>query len=118
MESDKVELIRDLQKTGRTKLIDGMVVSSARNETTFSAPLDFPILFIDHKNNGCTVDTQTVYRTYESVKNIALSPVGQVLITSGESQNSNPCFSGFHMYYKAEEELSRVLDDFIGNNTH
>ena len=95
-----------------------MVVSSARNESSFSAPLDFPILFIDHKNNGCAVDAQTVYRTYESVKKITSSPVGQVLITSGEAQGANPCYSGFHMYFKAEEELSKALDDFIGKNTH
>jgi hypothetical protein len=109
-----MELIRDLQKTDRTKLIDGMVVSSARNESSFSAPLNFPILFIDHKNNGCAVDDQTVYRTYESVKKITSSAVGQVLITSGESQSANPCYSGFHMYFKAEDELSKALDDFIG----
>ena len=113
-----MELIRYLQKTNQTKLIDGMVVSSARNESSFSAPLNFPILFIDHKNNGCTKGTQTVYRTYESVKKITSSPVGQVLITSGESQSADPCRSGFHMYFKAEEELSKALDDFIGKNTH
>lgn len=113
-----MELIKALQKNNRTKLIDGMVVSSARNESAFSAPLDFPILFIDHKNNGCAVDTQTVYRTYESVKTIASRAVGQVLITSGESQSANPCYSGFHMYFKAEDELSKALDDFIVKNTH
>lgn len=112
-----MELIKDLQKTNRIKLIDGMVVSSARNESSFSAPLNFPILFMDHKNNGCAVDDQTVYRTYESVKKIASSPVGQVLITSGESQSANPCVSGFHMYFKADAELSKALDDFIGKNT-
>jgi hypothetical protein len=99
-------------------LIDGMIVSSARNESSFSAPLNFPILFIDHKNNGCAVDAQTVYRTYEAVKKIASSHVGQALITGGESQSANPCHSGFHMYFHAEEELSKVLDDFIGKNTH
>ena len=113
-----MELVRDLQKTDRTKLIDGMVVSSARNESLFSAPLNFPILFIDHKNNGCMVDAETVYRTYESVKKITSSPVGQVLITSGESQSADPCHSGFHMYFGAEDELSKALDDFIGKNTH
>jgi len=113
-----MELIKHLQKTDRTTLVDGMVVSSARNEAAFSAPLNFPILFIDHKDNGCTFDNQTVYRTYESVKKISSSVVGQALITSGESQNADPCHSGYHMYFKAEEELSKTLDDFIVRNTH
>lgn len=112
-----MELMRDLQKTNRTNLIDGMVVSSARNESSFSSPLGFPILFIDHKNNGCAATDQSVYRTYESVRKIASGVVGQALVASGESQSANPCRSGFHMYFKADEELSKVLDDFIGKNT-
>ncbi len=113
-----MELIKHLQRTDRTTMIDGMVVSSARNEAAFSAPLNFPILFIDHKDNGCTNDNQTVYRTYDSVKKISSSVVGQVLITSGESQNADPCYSGHYMYFKAEEELSKALDEFIVRNTH
>lgn len=33
-------------------------------------------------------------------------------------QNDDSCHSGFHMYFKAEEELSNALDDFIRKNTH
>ena len=59
----------------------------------------------------------TVYETYETVKNFSQSVVEQILITSGESQNNNPCFSGYHMYYKAEVEASKALDGFLTRNT-
>lgn len=112
-----MELIRKLQKENKTHLIGGMIVSSARNETLFSPPLNFPILFIDHKNNGCSRSDMTVYETYEKVENFSQSVVEQILITSGESQNNNPCFSGYHMYYKAEVEVSKALDGFLTRNT-
>lgn len=112
-----MEFVRHLQDERETNLISGMVVSSARNETRFSAPLDFPILFMDHKNNGCNVDSATIYGTYEKVKEISGSAVERAFITSGEAQSLNACVSGFHMYYKADEEVAKVLEDFLIRNT-
>jgi hypothetical protein len=112
-----MEFIKHLQDVNETSLISGMVVSSARNESQFASPIDFPILFMDHKNNGCTVDSATIYSTFEKVKAISHNKVERTFISSGESQSLNPCVSGYHMYYKAGEEVSKVLEDFVLQNT-
>ena len=63
-----MEFIRYLQKNKKTQIISGMIVSSARNEASFSAPIDFPVLFIDHKSNACSVTLRAVYDTYGKEK--------------------------------------------------
>ena len=108
------EFLKYARKNNRMDLIDGMVVSAARDESYFDEPISFPMLFMHHRQDGCAHTTYSVsVRNYEKVKAFNKANVEFVTVETGQSQPQDPCRSGFHMYFGAGEEVARHLDAFM-----
>ena len=103
-----------LQKNNKTQEIAGVVASAVRNGTDFNKPIDFPILFLHHEQDGCinTSSTQS-QRLFEKVKELSSSNIQFKWITGGDSESADPCCSGFHMYYNSGTEASKFIENFI-----
>ena len=54
---------------------------------------------------------------YERYKARSAAPADFVLVRSAQPDGGDPCRSGIHMYHRAEEEVAKILDDFIGRHT-
>ena len=110
------EFLKYARKNNRMDLIGGMVASAVRNESYFDEPIAFPILFMHHKFDGCSVTTPSAsFRNYEKVKTFSTSPVEFVTIQSGSAEPRDPCRSGYHMYFGAGEEVANHLDEFMSS---
>lgn len=108
------EFLKYARKNNRIDLIGGMVVSAVRDESYFEQSIEFPMLFIHHRNDACSHTTYSAsFRNYEKVKAFSKAPVEFVAVESGMAQAQDPCRSGFHMYYGASEEVAKHLDDFM-----
>lgn len=108
------EFLKYARKNNRLDLISGMVVSAVRNESHFEGPIEFPMLFIHHQQDGCPGTTLSAsHRNYEKVKTFIAAPVDFVTIQSGQAEPRDPCRSGFHMYFGAGEEVANQLDAFM-----
>ena len=111
-----MEFLKYARKNDKMDLISGMVASGVRNESTFDAPISFPMLFIHHQQDGCFHTTfSTAFSNYEKVKQANTEPTEFVAIKGGEAESLDPCRSGFHMYYGAGEETAKSLDAFMSN---
>ena len=106
--------IRYLQETKKTDLVDGLIISGGRNETDFSRPLFMPMLFIHHEDDAC-INTQpsNTFSTYKKVKEFDFADVQYVYIQSGEYELNDPCTSGYHMYFNAEDEAAQAIDTYL-----
>lgn len=108
------EFLKYARKNNRMDLIGGMVASAIRNESYFEGPIDFPMLFIHHRKDGCFVTTYSAsFRNYEKVKAFSSAPVEFATVETGFSEPQDPCFSGFHMYRDADKEVAKHLDSFM-----
>lgn len=112
------EFVKFAQKNKRMDLISGLILSGARSESNFNAPINMPVLFIHHKEDGCSKSTpSSAISNFQIMKKINLSRTEFVFITGGEEEANNPCHSGHHMFFGAAEEYSRAIDEFISANT-
>jgi len=103
-----------LQKNNKTKEIAGVIASAVRNGTNFSEPLDFPILFLHHEQDGCTNTLgSNAWNLFEKVKGFSKSDVQFKWITGGTPESGDPCRSGFHMYFNSGTEASKLIENFI-----
>lgn len=108
------EFLKYARKNQRMDLISGMVVSAVRNESYFEAPIDFPMLFMHHQQDGCASTTHTAsMQNFEKVKAFSKASLAFVTIEGGQAEPRDPCRSGFHMYYGAGEEVAKQLDAFM-----
>jgi hypothetical protein len=108
--------IRYLQDKKQTDLIAGVIASTPRPESNFPSSLSLPVMFIIHRQDGCRVLSQ-IQRMYEQVKDNNLAITSWVVVESGESQaGRDVCSSGYHMFYKAGEEYTKAIDDFIAKS--
>jgi len=110
--------VQYLQKNNKTNQIAGVIPSAVRNGTDFNEPIDFPILFLHHEKDGCGVTlSSNSYKLYEKVKEFTKFDIQYTFITTGESEKySDPCRSGYHLYYNSGTEASKVIDEFITRN--
>ena len=108
------EFVKYLQKENKEKLIAGMIASAIRAESYFNAPMDMPVLFMQHKQDGCArTSPDTSYSTYMKVKKFNPSLTEFAYVTEGKSEPRDPCRSGYHMYYGASEEAAKIIDSFL-----
>lgn len=106
--------IQYLQESNQVKMVDGLIISAARNETTFSSPLSMPMLFLHHEEDGC-VNTQpkNSYAAYERLIQFDKANVKYVNIGTGEYEMDDPCASGYHMYFGADQEVISAIDQYF-----
>ena len=88
--------------------ISGVVISAARQEYRFNTEVKFPILIVHHKLDACdTTSYSSATSRYESYKSKKMT-VKFVAIEGGEG-GGQPCYAGYHMYYKAYQEVADAL---------
>jgi hypothetical protein len=107
-------LLKDLQSEGTTDLVAGMILLSVRAESKFSAPIDFPVLFVHHDKDACpNTRSEAAVQSYEKLKAFDRAATSFVWIHGGEAQDDLPCKSGFHWYHGAGAEVAEAIDAFI-----
>ena len=112
-----MEFIRYARKPETSTRMGGIVASGIRNESRFEAPIDFPMLFLHHAQDGCRNTTpEASRRNVEAVRAFNPAETAYVEITGGQAQAMDPCRSGFHMYYGAGEEAAKAIDDFMARH--
>lgn len=105
--------IKYLQSENRMDLISGMVALDIRSESRFGPPIDFPVLFIHHQQDGCQYAVGSdVMKIYDKLKAFDKAQTAFVWITGGEAQG-DPCSTGFHGYHNAGPEVAKAIDDFL-----
>lgn len=108
------EFVKYLQNENKANLIAGMIASGIRSESYFNAPIEMPVLFMHHKQDGCShTSSDASYAKYEKVKEFNKSPTGFAYVTEGKPEPRDPCRSGFHMYYGASDEAAKIIDAFM-----
>jgi pimeloyl-ACP methyl ester carboxylesterase len=88
--------------------IVGIVISAGRQEYRLNVEVKFPILIVHHKLDACdTTSYSSATSRYESYKAMKLA-VKFVAIEGGEG-GGQPCYAGYHMYYRAYQEVADAL---------
>ena len=106
--------VKYAQKYKKTELISGIIASGIRTESRFDPPISFPMLFLHHKQDGCSRDLAAAsYANYMKVKEFNTFPTEFVYVSGGRAQQSDPCHSGYHMYNGAGEEVAKDIDEFM-----
>jgi len=106
---------RYIQDQKREGLIAGAIASTTRPETNFPSSLNFPIIFITHRLDGCR-NLDQIHNMYKRVLSSSSAKTGWMIIEGGEAEvGKDPCRSGFHMFYKAGDEYAKAIDDFISS---
>jgi hypothetical protein len=107
------EYIRFEHKRGQNNPIAGLIVSGARNVAYFdSTPLNFPVLFMRHRQDGCPA-TDPSFSNFKKVQGLNKAQTSFVYIETGRSDNGPVCASGFHMYNNATQEVVATLRNFM-----
>jgi len=112
--------IRYLQRNKKYTLINGMIASGIRNESSFqfTESIDFPVLFIHHQRDECLyASSNYAMVNFDRIKASTKSVVKFEWITGGEAEPKDPCQSGFHMYYKTGKELPDTIKQFISKSS-
>ena len=107
-----MEFIEYIKKDeNKKKLIQGIIMSAARNESNkWLENLDIPVIFIHHKNDGCRVTSyQDAEYGFEKMLKKNKSSTVFIAIEGGFAAN-NPCSDGHHMYFGADEEVRQKLE--------
>lgn len=108
------EFVKRMQKENKSDLVAGMIVSGARSESDFNAPLNMPILFLHHKSDGCAKSSpDSAHSHYMKIKDINKSVTELAYVTDGEPESAEPCRSGHHMYFGANEQAAKIIDAFM-----
>ena len=109
-----MEYVKRLQKENRLSLVSGMIASGIRSESRFSEPLAVPMLFMHHKQDGCShTFGGSAYETFTKVKEFNKAETAFAWVTTGAAEPNDVCRSGFHMYFGASEEAAKVIDGFM-----
>ena len=109
------EYIRYAHKLGEDNTVAGVIVSAANEAAYFdSTPLDIPILFMNHRKDGCpAADPNASARNFRKVQELDKARTALVLIETGGPEDRPPCTSGYHMYNGAGPEVTTALRHFI-----
>jgi pimeloyl-ACP methyl ester carboxylesterase len=113
------EFVKHLQARGKEELVAGLVFSAARTISDFGGgPFRWPALFLVSAEDGCTgtsaAGNEGLYRRFTE-RNAA--PTEFALVRTAQPGGGDACRSGTHMYHRAEEEVAKILDDFIARHT-
>jgi len=108
------EFYKMLQESGNEHLVEGAVYSSARDGADFSATTQLPILFLAHERDSCEKSQPSRSRAvFERQTKTNSMQTRYVLIKGGEPQAQHVCYSGFHMYFGASQEVQSAIDRFF-----
>jgi len=108
------EFQRYMAKNGKSDLVQGLIFSAGREEASFTAEVNKPMLFLVAEQDGCGKTSPSANQgIFERVREANKAPTKFVWIKTAQPEARDPCFSGIHMYYGAGEEVSRVLDEFL-----
>lgn len=99
----------------RGDTVNGAIFSSSRAGVKISDTFASPVLFLQHRKDGCAkVSARSVVDVYATIKLAGKTAVAFNWIDGGSSEG-NPCYSGYHMYFGAETQVFRAIDSFIAN---
>lgn len=108
------EFYKMLQKSGNENLVEGAVYSSARDGADFSDTTQLPILFLAHERDECEKSQPSRSKAvFEKQSKTNSMQTWYVLIKGGEPQTQHICYSGFHMYFGASQEVHSAIDMFF-----
>jgi hypothetical protein len=113
------EFAKYLQDRKKEDLVAGLVFSAARTISDFgSGPFRWPALFVVSADDGCTgTSAEGNEKLYQRFKERNAAPTEFVRVRSAQPEGGDPCRTGTHMYHRAEEEVAKILDDFIIRHT-
>lgn len=112
--AEALKHLRDKKKDG---LVAGAVFAAGRDISRFGNITDLPMLFTIAEHDGCQSTTVAGNRAiYEKVKAANKAATEFVLVKGGEPDQRPPCFGGVHLFNGAEDELAKVLEDFIARH--
>jgi pimeloyl-ACP methyl ester carboxylesterase len=113
------EFAKYLQDRKKEDLVAGLVFSAARTISDFgSGPFRWPALFVVSAEDGCTgTSAEGNEKLYQRFKERNAAPTEFVQVRSAQPEGGDPCRTGTHMYHRAEEEVAKILDDFIARHT-
>jgi len=112
------EFIKYAQRNSKMELLAGLILSSARSESSFNATLNIPVLFIHHQEDGCSKSSPTsAFENFQKMQRMNHSVTELVMVTSGAAEDKDACHSGHHMYFGAAEEYSKAIDKFVIGNS-
>jgi hypothetical protein len=108
------EFVKYLQSEKKVNLISGIVASAIRSESYFNPPIEVPVLFMHHSKDSCASTSPSASeKTFLKVKEFNKSLTEFAYVTTGDAEEKNPCYSGYHMYYGASEEAATIIDVFM-----
>ena len=113
------EFVKHLKERNREDLVAGLIFSAARTSSSFGdGPFPWPALFVVSAEDGCTgTSAEGNERLYQRFRERNAAPTKFVQVRSAQPEGADPCRSGTHMYHRAEEEVAKILDDFIARHT-
>lgn len=107
------EFYKYLQKLHKESSVSGIIYSSGRNGASFSSDTNVPVLFLAHEKDGCSKSTNSnSLGVFKDLKKGNQSKMDYVVLTSGDAELQDPCRSGFHMFFNANEEAYKAIDRF------
>ena len=113
------EFVKHLQDRKKEDLVAGLIFSAARTTSHFgSGPFRWPALFVVSAEDGCAATSAAGNEgLYQRFKEGNKAATEFALVRTAQPEAADPCNSGIHMYHRAEEEVARILDDFITRHT-
>ena len=113
------EFAKYLKAANKEDLVAGLVFSAGRTTSDFgSGPFRWPALFVVSAQDSCGGTSAAGNEgLYQRFKERNAAPTEFVLVRSAQPEVGDPCRVGFHMYNRADEEVAKILDDFIGRHT-
>ena len=113
------EFVKHLKDRNKEDLVAGLIFSAARTNSYFGGgPFQWPTLFVVSAEDGCMATSapgnEGLYLRFKERNTV---PTEFVLVRSAQPEASDPCRSGTHMYHRAEEEVAKILDDFVARHT-
>ena len=113
------EFVKHLKGRNKEDLVAGLIFSAARTSSNFGdGPFQWPALFVVSAEDGCTgTSAEGNERLYQRFRERNAAPTEFVQVRSAQPESGDPCRTGTHMYHRAEEEVAKILDDFIARHT-
>ena len=111
------EYLKWLEKEKKETELRGLIFSSGADGSTFPETTKIPVLFISHEKEGCTKHISEAYSRglFTKLKSSGNNKLEYFTASGGspDPMSTNPCSSGYHMYFGAEEQVSKAIDAFL-----
>jgi hypothetical protein len=113
------EFVKHLKERNQEDLVAGLVFSAARTTSDFgNGPFRWPTLFVVSAEDGCAATSAAGNEgLYQRFKDKSAVPTEFVLVRGAAPEGGDPCITGTHMYHRADDEVAKILDDFISRHT-